>query len=458
MNKREENWNKKFNLLEEYYLINDVLPVAGEKYENVSLGDWLYRQKKLYKKNMLDYNRLSKLDDLCELWCCDRASQREDSIYNMIYNNTYTDEISLLDYTEDIEILSYCVDNYIYGCKELIEDRGIFIKNKLDIDLISLVYNIDKKYIYLLYELCGKSWRKSDDIYWVKAIFGADKDGTILEKIIDELIDVTCSDDDRAKDIIIERYMNNKTYKTIGDKYNISANRASQICNKTIRKLRYNFNEYWRSLYIDDEYYYTDDTKLIPSKCKYLTSKDICVLNSRGIYTFADLIYVLYYDDGICCFIYDCFDEDLQDRYYDEFVHYCFENNMISELRSVGESINIDELSFMFIKDKMYLVSYMFNTLQKPVYIMTLFNKYEDSSKIEQDNIINVYTKVKDDIYTIKYDYKWYHYIDNSIYTCKLETTNANDSFNKIIFINANDDYISIYDDNNILLDKISYK
>ncbi len=68
-NKNEENWNQKCDLLEEYMTINNGKePVDGEIYKGENIGDWLNKQKGLYRKGRLSKEKIVILESLGVIW------------------------------------------------------------------------------------------------------------------------------------------------------------------------------------------------------------------------------------------------------------------------------------------------------------------------------------------------------------------------------------------------------
>ena len=60
----ELRWRSRFLLLQKYVEEHKHLPAINESYQNVKLGNWLYRQRRLYRHQKLDSKHLALLKRL----------------------------------------------------------------------------------------------------------------------------------------------------------------------------------------------------------------------------------------------------------------------------------------------------------------------------------------------------------------------------------------------------------
>lgn len=90
--KKSEEWNKKFNLLKEFYYINGHSNVPRKYIEkNISLGHWVSNQRQYFKKNKLSTERIQLLKqlnfkfNLFDIW-----KEKYDVLVEFYHNNGHS--------------------------------------------------------------------------------------------------------------------------------------------------------------------------------------------------------------------------------------------------------------------------------------------------------------------------------------------------------------------------------
>ena len=82
----EEQWNEKYKLAQDYYKEHKNLLVPyGYEVKGIKLGYWIFRQRKLYRKNQLSEERIEKLNKIGMVWVLSKEQANRHK-----YNNNTT--------------------------------------------------------------------------------------------------------------------------------------------------------------------------------------------------------------------------------------------------------------------------------------------------------------------------------------------------------------------------------
>ena len=82
----EEQWNEKYKLAQNYYKEHKNLLVPyGYEVNGIKLGYWIFRQRKLYRKNQLSEERIEKLNKIGMVWVLSKEQANRHK-----YNNNTT--------------------------------------------------------------------------------------------------------------------------------------------------------------------------------------------------------------------------------------------------------------------------------------------------------------------------------------------------------------------------------
>lgn len=165
----ESRWEKTYELAVNYYNKHGNLNVPYKyKTNNISLGYWIYKQKKLYKNKTLDLNHIKLLEKLNINWSIKQSYNKKININK----NVYFQELKLYYKKHgNIDVsLGFISKNGLKIGKWLARRRKDYKKNKLDkmtileLNKLNIKWDIFKDKWNSMYEIAKKYYNEHGNI------------------------------------------------------------------------------------------------------------------------------------------------------------------------------------------------------------------------------------------------------------------------------------------------------
>lgn len=235
MSASDQKWMDNYTVFMLFCTTKQRFPKSTEKFNGVNIGNWFMNQRKLYRQNSLDVNKIALLDKISTLWKGSKEDLKlfrneiiADKIVEYAMENNQTPITEMVNITK--QELNKFIERGILTCELILISNNVSMDTKYR--ALAAIYKDNKllNYFRLLNEI--KEYKSYDELEHDIIIKN-------LKDNMDEALD-TLEQDERKIIILYYGLLSGETMalRDVGDAIGLSHERVRKILNKALQLLR----------------------------------------------------------------------------------------------------------------------------------------------------------------------------------------------------------------------------